>query len=93
MRDWALDPTLITFMGRMPGMIAMGLGVFRGYKLDDQFCFLVSCFGSTPEGGCQFERVAVVGIRIRRIGQYFGSRQVGRRVFGSTTGGDKATGV
>lgn len=26
MRDWALDPTLITFIGRIPGMVPVFVG-------------------------------------------------------------------
>jgi hypothetical protein len=26
MRDWALDPTLITFIGRIPGMVPVCVG-------------------------------------------------------------------
>lgn len=31
MRDWQLDPTLITFMGNIPGMLAVNLS--RCYRL------------------------------------------------------------
>jgi hypothetical protein len=32
MRDWQVDPTLITFMGSIPGMLAMWF-VLRRYRL------------------------------------------------------------
>ena len=38
MRDWALDPTLITFIGRIPGMMAVLSSVPIGYVSVRSFC-------------------------------------------------------
>lgn len=57
-RDWALDPTLMTFIGRIPGMVPVCVG---GVVIVPVLCYvLVECWlGRSILGGHEISGVQV----------------------------------